>query len=164
MSLSTLGLAFVSAGILGFRHGFDYDHIAAISDITSIEPSPKTAMRMGFVYILGHAVTLGALGAAVILFPAGAGAFCPYLFATIPNFNILEFSYGEVPWRAELIDPPEEITGGALVLSGRPGLGIKVNEKTAAKYAFLKGYRRVIVSGENYASTYLYSGGSLKRV
>ena len=25
-----------------------------------------------------------------------------------PNFNILEFSYGEVPWRAELVDPPEE--------------------------------------------------------
>ena len=68
MSLSTLDLAFVSAGILGFRHGFDYDHIAAISDITSMERSRKTAMRMGFVYILGHAVTLGALGAAVILF------------------------------------------------------------------------------------------------
>jgi high-affinity nickel permease len=68
MSLSTLDLAFVSAGILGFRHGFDYDHIAAISDIASMEPTPKTAMRMSFVYILGHAVTLGALGAAVILF------------------------------------------------------------------------------------------------
>lgn len=68
ISVSTLDLAFLSAGVLGFRHGFDYDHIAAISDITSMEPSRKTAMRMGFVYILGHAVTLGALGAAVILF------------------------------------------------------------------------------------------------
>jgi hypothetical protein len=68
MSLSTLDLAFVSAGILGFRHGFDYDHIAAISDITSMEPSKKSAMQMGLVYILGHAVTLGALGGAVILF------------------------------------------------------------------------------------------------
>jgi high-affinity nickel permease len=68
MQLNTLDLAFASAGILGFRHGFDYDHIAAISDITSMEPSKKTAMQMGFVYILGHAVTLGALGGAVILF------------------------------------------------------------------------------------------------
>jgi galactonate dehydratase len=57
------------------------------------------------------------------------------VIATIPNFNILEFSYGEVPWRAELIDPPEQIAGGALTLSERPGLGIKLNEKTAAKYA-----------------------------
>jgi galactonate dehydratase len=58
-----------------------------------------------------------------------------HVIATIPNFNILEFSYGEVPWRAELIDPPEQISGGALVLSTRPGLGVKLNEKTAAKYA-----------------------------
>jgi galactonate dehydratase len=58
-----------------------------------------------------------------------------HAIATIPNFNILEFSYGEVPWRAELIDPPEQITGSALTLSRRPGLGIKLNEKTAAKYA-----------------------------
>jgi galactonate dehydratase len=30
-----------------------------------------------------------------------------HVIATIPNFNILEISYGEVPCRAELIDPPE---------------------------------------------------------
>ncbi len=58
-----------------------------------------------------------------------------HVIATIPNFNILEFSYGEVPWRAELVDPPEQIVDSALVLSKRPGLGIKLNEKTAAKYA-----------------------------
>jgi galactonate dehydratase len=58
-----------------------------------------------------------------------------HVIATIPNFNILEFSYGEIPWRAELIDPPEQIVGSALVLSERPGLGVKLNEKTAAKYA-----------------------------
>jgi hypothetical protein len=68
MPLNTLNLAFVSAGILGFRHGFDYDHIAAISDITSMEASKRKGVQMGFVYILGHAVTLGALGGAVILF------------------------------------------------------------------------------------------------
>lgn len=55
--------------------------------------------------------------------------------ASIPNFNILEFSYGEVPWRAELVDPPEDTRGGALALSDRPGLGLKLNEKTAARYA-----------------------------
>ncbi len=58
-----------------------------------------------------------------------------HVIATIPNFNILEFSYGEVPWRAELIDPPEQIVDSALVISNRPGLGIKLNEKIAAKYA-----------------------------
>jgi galactonate dehydratase len=58
-----------------------------------------------------------------------------HVMATVTNFNILEFSYGEVPWRAELIDPPEQIVDGALVLTRGPGLGVTLNEKTAAKYA-----------------------------
>jgi galactonate dehydratase len=58
-----------------------------------------------------------------------------HAIAGAPNFNILEFSYGEVPWRSELVDPPEDTRGGALALSDRPGLGYKLNEKTAARYA-----------------------------
>ena len=54
--------------------------------------------------------------------------------ATLPNFLILEFSYGEVPWRAELIDPPEDTSHGRLRVTDRPGLGLRLNEKTAAKY------------------------------
>jgi galactonate dehydratase len=50
------------------------------------------------------------------------------------NFLILEYSFGEVPWRAELIDPPEQIEKGLLQLSSRPGLGIRLNETTVAKY------------------------------
>jgi galactonate dehydratase len=57
-----------------------------------------------------------------------------HVCATMPNFNILEFSYGEVPWRADLIDPPEALDKGNIVLSRRPGLGIALNEKTIAKY------------------------------
>lgn len=64
----TLELALLSAAVLGFRHGFDYDHIAAITDITSLEDSPPRAMRMGLTYVLGHAATVAALGAAVIGF------------------------------------------------------------------------------------------------
>jgi len=30
-----------------------------------------------------------------------------HVCATMPNFDILEFSYGEAPWRAALVDPPE---------------------------------------------------------
>jgi high-affinity nickel-transport protein len=65
---STLQLALFSAAVLGFKHGFDYDHIAAISDITSVEPSRGKGMRMGLVYVVGHASTVAALGGAVILF------------------------------------------------------------------------------------------------
>ncbi|HYW47468.1 MAG TPA: mandelate racemase/muconate lactonizing enzyme family protein [Bryobacteraceae bacterium] len=57
-----------------------------------------------------------------------------HVCAGMPNFLILELSYGEVPWRAELIDPPEQIEKGFLGLTTRPGLGIRLNEKTAARY------------------------------
>ena len=66
--VKTLELALLSAAVLGFRHGFDYDHIAAITDITSLEDSPPRAMRMGLTYVLGHAATVAVLGAAVIGF------------------------------------------------------------------------------------------------
>lgn len=50
--------------------------------------------------------------------------------ATAPNFTVLEHAYGEVPWRAELISPPEDVRGGALTLSSSPGLGIALNDRT----------------------------------
>lgn len=58
-----------------------------------------------------------------------------HVCATLPNFNILEFSYGEVPWRAELLDPAERIEKSALVMTEKPGFGVELNEKTAAKWA-----------------------------
>jgi hypothetical protein len=68
MVTNTLNLALLSAGVLGFRHGFDYDHIAAISDITSVETCRKRAMRMGLLYVLGHASMVAVLASLVILF------------------------------------------------------------------------------------------------
>ena len=49
-----LEITLISCAVLGFRHGFDYDHIAAISDITSVQEKPSTAMRLGLLYALGH--------------------------------------------------------------------------------------------------------------
>ncbi|HEU5410451.1 MAG TPA: hypothetical protein VFU57_05485 [Candidatus Acidoferrales bacterium] len=64
----TLELALLTAAVLGFKHGFDYDHIAAISDITSVEADRPRAMRMGLLYVGGHAATVAVLGSFVILF------------------------------------------------------------------------------------------------
>ena len=62
-----LELALVSCALLGLRHGFDYDHLAAISDITAVQRSWRQGMRLGVTYALGHALTVVALGAAVIM-------------------------------------------------------------------------------------------------
>jgi high-affinity nickel permease len=70
-----LGLALTAALVMGLRHGIDYDHIAAISDLSRLESSPRRAMRLGMYYVLGHAATVSLLAAAVIFFqrslPAG---------------------------------------------------------------------------------------------
>lgn len=63
-----LRLALLSAGVLGFRHGLDYDHIAAITDISSVQAKPRDAMRFGLLYVAGHATTIAVLGAAAIGF------------------------------------------------------------------------------------------------
>jgi high-affinity nickel permease len=66
--LTSLQLALLSAAFLGFRHGFDYDHIAAITDITSVQNTGKKAMRLGLIYALGHALTVAILGSLVMVF------------------------------------------------------------------------------------------------
>lgn len=68
MDSSNLRLALLSAAVLGFRHGLDYDHIAAITDISSVQARARDAMRYGLLYVAGHATTIGILGAAAIAF------------------------------------------------------------------------------------------------
>ena len=63
-----LRLALLSAAVLGFRHGLDYDHIAAISDISSVQAKARDAMRYGLLYVAGHAATVAALGTAAVVF------------------------------------------------------------------------------------------------
>lgn len=63
-----LRLALLSAAVLGFRHGLDYDHIAAITDISSVQSRARDAMRYGLLYVAGHATTVAVLGAAAVAF------------------------------------------------------------------------------------------------
>jgi galactonate dehydratase len=66
--------------------------------------------------------------------PVG-GVAAAHVAATLPNFDILEHAFGEVPWRADLTVPPEPIEGGKLLLSTRSGLGISLNEGLLASRA-----------------------------
>ncbi|NKB70672.1 MAG: hypothetical protein GKR89_26680 [Candidatus Latescibacteria bacterium] len=45
----------------------------------------------------------------------------------LPQFLILEYGWGEVPWRPQLVEPAETIVKGRLKSSGRPGLGLELN-------------------------------------
>lgn len=61
--------------IAGFRHGFDLDHIVAITDITSSQQDRKTSLLLATAYAVGHMLVLFALGLAAIFLgghlPAG---------------------------------------------------------------------------------------------
>ncbi len=61
-----LEAALAACLVLGLRHGFDYDHLAAISDIAAVQRTRWRALRLGLLYALGHALTVVALGVAVI--------------------------------------------------------------------------------------------------
>ncbi len=54
--------------------------------------------------------------------------------STIPNFLILEYAWGEVDWRSELIAPQEPIQKGHLQLSDAPGLGYRLNMDVVAAH------------------------------
>src|SRR5687767_5119155 len=64
---------------LGIRHGVDWDHIAAITDITSTTTAVRSptarretgrAIWLASLYALGHAVVVALLGLAALYFQA----------------------------------------------------------------------------------------------
>src|SRR5919206_2233750 len=61
-----LGLA-ASAFLFGFRHGIDWDHIAAITDITSSQEERRESIVFGTLYALGHALVVFLIGSAAIV-------------------------------------------------------------------------------------------------
>lgn len=69
--------------------------------------------------------------------PAGpvATAATAQVVSTVPNFSILEYAWGEVPWRAQLLEPAERMEGGYLLLSQEPGIGHRLNLALVAAHA-----------------------------
>jgi len=57
-----------------------------------------------------------------------------HLCACIPNFMILEYQMGDIPWRDELLSKPLPIKDGYLDLFDEPGLGVELNRKAIEKY------------------------------
>ena len=63
----SIELGLIGTGLgLGLRHGMDWDHIAAITDVTGTQPQRAKALRLGTLYALGHASIVVALGATAL--------------------------------------------------------------------------------------------------
>ena len=57
------------------------------------------------------------------------------LCAGMPNFDVLEYQWGEVAWRGELVDPPERFQNGQIAVTDRPGLGIELNDALVREHS-----------------------------
>ena len=53
--------------VLGMRHAFDRDHIAAVTHFISLEPDPIKSAWFGFRWAMGHAVTVLILGSVILM-------------------------------------------------------------------------------------------------
>jgi ABC-type nickel/cobalt efflux system permease component RcnA len=53
--------------ILGMRHAFDRDHVAAVTHFISLEPDPVKSAWFGFRWALGHAVAVLLLGSLILV-------------------------------------------------------------------------------------------------
>ena len=53
--------------ILGMRHAFDRDHVAAVTHFISLEPDPVKSAWFGFRWALGHAVAVLLLGSMILI-------------------------------------------------------------------------------------------------
>ena len=61
-----VGLVATTFGF-GFRHGIDWDHIAAITDIAGSQASRRTSMFFSTLYALGHGLVVFALCSSAIV-------------------------------------------------------------------------------------------------
>ncbi len=67
VNVSTTLMLFMSALVLGIRHGVDWDHIAAITDITGTSGEKRKSFILGTVYALGHASVIIILGLLAVI-------------------------------------------------------------------------------------------------
>ena len=98
----------------------DVKHCGGIQELDVI----AAAARMGQVLVAPHN-------------PAGplSTAATAQVAACWPNFYVLEYAWGEASWRPDLLSPPERIEEGELLLSQEPGVGHRLNARTAAARA-----------------------------
>ena len=57
-----------------------------------------------------------------------ATAAAAHFAAGIENFDSLELQWGQVAWRSDITDPPEQVRAGILEVPTGAGLGIELND------------------------------------
>ncbi|MGH9342992.1 MAG: enolase C-terminal domain-like protein, partial [Terriglobia bacterium] len=59
-----------------------------------------------------------------------------HLGFAIPNYLIQEVVRNDVPWRNDVVEEPILLEAGRCRAPTRPGLGVEINEREAARHPF----------------------------
>jgi high-affinity nickel-transport protein len=85
-----LGLGLViSAVLLGLRHGVDWDHIAAITDIAATQDTRRRGFVLSTLYVLGHAAVVFVLGVIAIVVGRNLPGWADALMGRMVGFTLL---------------------------------------------------------------------------
>jgi galactonate dehydratase len=107
----------------------DVEPLLSSGALSAVLPDARIAGVYGAYEILLRAQELGIL--CTLHNPLGpiTTAASLHIAAAVPNFEILEYAYGEVPWRGEILSPEEKIFDASLPVPNGPGLGVDLSEK-----------------------------------
>ena len=107
----------------------DFDRLLTQTHVDYILPDVK---HVGGISGLKKIATLAAARNVMVTphNPSGpvATAASVQCMASVPNFAILEYAWGEVAWRAHLTEPPEKIVNGFIEVPDQAGLGITLQQ------------------------------------
>ncbi|MGH2557908.1 MAG: mandelate racemase/muconate lactonizing enzyme family protein [Thermomicrobiales bacterium] len=100
-----------------------------------VMPDVKHCGGIAALLAIAHVATARGIGVAPHN-PSGPVAMAASAHATaaLPHVRALEYAWGEVPWRADLLSPRECILDGEFVLPSTPGLGVTLNEDVVAAH------------------------------
>jgi high-affinity nickel-transport protein len=62
-----LPIAYGEALVLGLRHGLDWDHLVALTDLTGSRRRPRESMALASMYAIGHALMILLLGGIAVV-------------------------------------------------------------------------------------------------
>jgi cytochrome c biogenesis protein CcdA len=89
---ASLLAALVAAGLMGVRHGLDCDHIAALSDLVSIEKTIRRSIRLGLSYIAGHSLVIATLGTGAICLKLALPCSVDHWIQKVVGLTLIAFS------------------------------------------------------------------------
>ena len=125
----------VEQRLAGGERGFGVEGFAPLLDERAVDVIMPDTMHCGGL-TEGLAIARAAADVGVAVSPhnacgpvstAAALQFC----AVAPGVESLELQWGEVPWRPDLIEPPERFENGRMAIPDAPGLGVTLLDSPA---------------------------------